>query len=174
MNDNGGGGGGEGEVSAPFRSRNLSPLVAVHLSTPFSSLSADNSCFWYPDCTKNKYQCCGYRMFIPESDPNFSIPDPESTVKIILDPGSQIQVRIKELKFFYQKNCFLALRIMIRVVHSASRIRILIFYTSRIRIQGSKRQGSRINQSGSAILMNINYFIFTFSLFVNVLRGRCR
>jgi hypothetical protein len=77
------------------------------------------------------------------------IPDPVSEFFSIWDPGSRI--RIKEFKYFNQKNGFSALRNMIRIFHpgSGSLIRILTFYPSRIlilyprsRIQGSKRHRS--------------------------------
>jgi hypothetical protein len=87
--------------------------------------------------------------FFPSWIQIFSIPD----------PGSQI--RIKEFKYFNQKNGFSALRNMIRVFHpgSGSRIWILTFYPSRIlilyprsRIQGSKRHRSPDPGSGFATL----------------------
>ncbi len=60
----------------------------------------------------------------------------------ILDPNffhTGSRIRIKELKYFNPKHCFSALENMTRVVYpgSGSRIRILIFYPSRI--PGSKR-----------------------------------
>ncbi len=101
-------------------------------------------------------------MFIPNLGSRiqiFSIPNPRSLIQIFsnLDPWSRIwifsipdvesRIRIKEFKYFSQKNGFSALRNMIRVFHpgSGSRIWILTFYLSRIpilyprsRIQGSK------------------------------------
>ncbi len=56
------------------------------------------------------------------------------------DSGSRIRIRIKNLSIFNPKNTFSALGNMIRDVHPGSRIRILIFYPSRI--QGSKRHQS--------------------------------
>jgi hypothetical protein len=70
-----------------------------------------------------------WNFFYPESD--------------FFHPGSKFfqikENKIKELKYFNPKNCFLSSRNMIRVVHprSGSRILILIFYSSRI--QGSKK-----------------------------------
>ncbi len=71
------------------------------------------------------------------------IPDPNC-----LHPGSRIL--IKEFMYFNpkkQKNGFLALKNMIRVVHPGSRIRMLTFYPSRIPDPGVKEapnSGSRI------------------------------
>ncbi len=105
----------------------------------------------------------------------FSVPNPRSWIQIfsILDPWSWIwifsipdvgsRIRIKEFKYFCQKNGFSALRNMIRVFHpgSGSRIWILIFYLSRIqildprsRIQGSKKH--RIPAPGSWIRIRNN------------------
>ncbi len=87
------------------------------------------------------------KFFHPRSriwDPNFS---PKFFPSGILDPGSAS----KNLSILTKKNCFSALRNMIRIFHpgSGSRIRILTFYPSRIlilyprsRIQGSKRHRS--------------------------------
>ncbi len=63
-------------------------------------------------------------------------------------PGSRILIRIKEFNYFNPKNCFNALGIiyMIRDVYPWSRIRILIFYPSRI--QGSIRHRIRIRNTG--------------------------
>jgi hypothetical protein len=66
-------------------------------------------------------------------DPNFSNPDPESTVKKISDPGSGSAS--KNLGIFNPKNCFYALGNMIRDVHPGSRI----FIFSPSRISESKR-----------------------------------
>ena len=112
-------------------------------------------------------------MFIPKLGSRiwiFSIPNPRSWIQIlsILDPWSRIwifsipdvgsQIRIKEFKYFSQKNGFSAFRNMIRIFHpgSGSRIWILTFYLSQIpildprsRIQGSKRH--RIPDPGSRI-----------------------
>jgi hypothetical protein len=70
-------------------------------------------------------------MFIP--DPNFSIPDPRSRIKKI--PKSRIRIRIKEFNYFNPKNCFQAL--LRYDLGCSSRIRILVFYPSRISV--SKR-----------------------------------
>jgi hypothetical protein len=64
-------------------------------------------------------------MFIP--DPNFFIKDPGSRVKKIPNLGSGSAS--KNLSIFNPKNCFSALRNMIRIC--SSRIRLLIFYPSR-------------------------------------------
>jgi hypothetical protein len=77
-------------------------------------------------------------MFTPDPGTRirmFSIPDP---IFSIADPGSAS----KNLRILPQKNGFWALRNMIRVVHPGSRIRILIFYPSRI--PGSKNTWSQI------------------------------
>ncbi len=112
-------------------------------------------------------------MFIPNLGSRiriFSIPNPRSWIQMfsLMDPWSQIWIfsipdvgswiRIKEFKYFSQKNDFSALRNMIRVSHpgSISRIWILTFYLSQIpildprsRIQGSKKH--RIPDPGSWI-----------------------
>jgi hypothetical protein len=59
-------------------------------------------------------QCCGSGMFIPGSK-----------IFFIMDPGSEFfpsRIRIKEFKYFNltQKNCFLALGNMIRILHPGS------------------------------------------------------
>ncbi len=96
---------------------------------------ANNHCFG---------QCCGSGMFI--LDPHYF--HPRSRVKKI--PGSRIRIRFKEFKYFNPKNCFQALGNMIQDVHSGSgsRIRILIFYPSRIPDLGVKKS----SYPGSATL----------------------
>ncbi len=80
-----------------------------------------------PKINTHTYQCCGSGMFIP--DPNF------------FHPGSRI--RIKEFRYFNQKNCFLALGNMIRVVHSGSGLWFFTHPGSR----GQKGTGSRIRDT---------------------------
>ncbi len=75
-------------------------------------------------------QCCESGMFIPDPDPNFTsrIPDTESE----FFPS---RIRVKEYKYS-NANCFLSSR---KYKQSClSRIRILIFYPSRIPDPGVK------------------------------------
>ncbi len=128
-------------------------------------------------------------------DPNFfpsHFPDPGSKFFFILDPWSRIWIfpsrildpgcALKNSSILTKKNCFSALRNVIRVLHpgSGSRIWILTFYLSRIpildprfRIQGSKRPlspdpGSRIwiRNTGDfgfaqAVVGSIGYWLST-------------
>jgi hypothetical protein len=75
----------------------------------------------------------------------FSIPEPNLSIP---DPGSAS----KNLSILTQKNGFLTLGNMIRVVQTASRIRILTFYPSRIPDPGVKKAPDP--GSGSATLVD--------------------
>jgi hypothetical protein len=79
-------------------------------------------------------------------DPRFFIPDP--IFFSIPDPGSEFfPSRIKEFKYFNPKNCNLSSRKYDS--GCSSRIRILIFYPSRIPDQGvEKGTGSWIHNTG--------------------------
>jgi hypothetical protein len=84
-------------------------------------------------------------------DPTFSNPDPRHEL-------SPSRIRIKEfiqriLYILTQKNGFLALENMIRVVHSVSRIRMRTFYPSRIPVPGVKKAPDP--GSGSATLKKL-------------------
>ncbi len=83
-------------------------------------------------------QCCWSGMFIP--DPNFSIPDPGSE-----NFGSRI--RIKESNYFKPKKLCLSSRK--HDPRCSFRIRILIFYPSRILEQAQNVTGTRILDPGS-------------------------
>ncbi len=88
--------------------------------------------------------CCGSGMCIP---------DPRSKFFPFPDPGSKIfriWICLKEFKYF-NPNCFLALRNMIRDVHSGSRIRIRIFHIP-YPIHGSKKH-KKAQDPGSRILI---------------------
>ncbi len=71
------------------------------------------------------------------------IPDPGSEIPSRIpgqkDSGSQIRIRIEEFKYFLPKNCFQDLGIMMWDVHPGSRIRMLVFYPSRIPESGVKK-----------------------------------
>ncbi len=82
----------------------------------------------YPYCLG---QCCGSGMFIP--DPTFFHPGSQISDPNCLHPGSAS----KNLSILTQKNGFSAIENMIRVVHPGSRIRMLTFYSSRIRIRNT-------------------------------------
>jgi hypothetical protein len=98
---------------------------------------------WFSGSQKNlviyySQQCCGSGclLFIPDPDffrPEYRIRIFFIPVRIFFHLGSRI--RIKKVKYFNPKNCFLSSRTY--NPGCLFRIRILIFYPSRI--QGSKR-----------------------------------
>ncbi len=92
------------------------------------------------DPAKNLFgiQCGGCGMFLPRiPDPTFFYPGSRIRTVSIPDPGSSS----KNLPQKKQKNGFLALKNMIRVVHPVSRIRMLTF----------SHPGSRIQDPGSRV-----------------------
>ncbi len=98
-------------------------------------------------------QRCGSGMFIPDPKSDFSsrIPDPGS--KGFPDPGSGFAS--KNLCILNPQKLFLSSREnMIRNVHPGCRIRILIFYPSRIR--GSKRH--RIPDSKQIYIQAVSWW----------------
>jgi hypothetical protein len=89
----------------------------------------------------SELQCCGSGIFIP--DPNFS----HTGSRIRFFPS---RIRIKEFKYFNPKKCFLSSGKY--DPGCSSRIRILIFFPSRIPDSGVKKAPDP--GSGSATLLN--------------------
>jgi hypothetical protein len=96
-------------------------------------------------------QCCGSGMFIP--DPNFSIPDPNC-----FHPRSRI--RIKKFKYFNPKILFPRSRKY--DPGCSSRIRILIFHTSRIPNAGVKKAPDPGSVTLSSWILNLQHCTLQF------------